>query len=260
MPVYLTGIGGSEYQYYVKRPEGYHWSQILYSAKGIGCLKYDSQTLNLTEGYYFFLPAGYPHEYFPVSDSWDVRWIAFDGYACGHILSELNMTRPIVRKADDRGTLQRLYSKMFVAQKNDKVYGDYSCSGFVYQYIMEFYRIAHDKNMSGGNDRSNILMPVLNYIDDNFRSDFPLTVLAEKAGVSSQHLCRIFKETMNVRPMEYLTRRRLQEAKRLLTETDISVADIGFQTGFSDAGYFSTVFRKYEGVSPVEYRKSGKII
>ncbi len=259
MPVYLTGIGGSEYQYHIKRPDGYNWPQILYSAKGIGCLKYDNQTVSLTEGYYFFLPAGYPHEYYPVSDNWDVRWIAFDGYACGHILSELNMTRPIVRRADDGRTHQRLYSVMFVAQKNDKVYGDYACSGFVYQYIMEFYRIAHDKNMSGGNDRSNILMPVLNYIDDNFRSDFPMTVLAEKAGVSSQHLCRIFKETMNVRPMEYLTRRRLQEAKRLLTETDTSVAEIGLQTGFSDAGYFSTVFRKYEGISPVEYRKNGNI-
>ena len=60
--------------------------------------------------------------------------------------------------------------------------------------------------------------------------------------------------------MEYLTRRRLQEAKRLLTETDIPVAEIGMQTGFSDPGYFSTVFRKYEGVSPIEYRKSEHII
>ncbi len=258
MPVYLSGIGGSEYQYHVKRPEGYQWAQILYSAKGSGCLKFDNQALNVPEDSYFFLPAGYPHEYYPVTESWDVRWTAFDGYACSHILSELNMTRPIVRKLDDNSPLQRLYNKMFIAQKNDKVYGDYTCSGLIYQYIMEFYRLARDKNVSGGNDRSIILMPVLNYIDDNFRNDFPMTILAEKVGVSPQHLCRIFKETMNVRPMEYLTRRRLQEAKRLLSETDVPISEIGSQTGFSDAGYFSTVFRRYEGSSPAEYRKSVK--
>ncbi len=80
-------------------------------------------------------------------------------------------------------------------------------------------------------------------------------MLAELAGVTPQHLCRVFKDSMNMRPNEYLTQRRLQEAKRLLQRNELSVSEIAARSGFSDAGYFSTVFRKHEGVSPIEYKK-----
>lgn len=258
LPVYLTGIGGSEFQYHVKRLEGYNWHQILFSAGGRGCLKFDNIAVPLEENCYFFLPAGYPHEYFPVGSSWDVRWTAFDGYACRHILSEFGMTKPVSVKADNSDEMQKLYNKMLSTLKTDMVYGDYTCSGLIYQYVIEFHRLVSDKSPAGGMDRSDILVPVLNYIDENFRENFPMTVLAEQAGISPQHLCRIFRQTMHMRPGEYLTRRRIKEAKQLLSGTTLTVAEICERSGFSDTGYFSTVFKRYEGVSPSEYKQSEK--
>lgn len=258
LPVYLVGIGGSEYQGHVHRPEGYYWNQLLYSAKGQGCLKVDSGTVTLSEGWFFFLPNGVPHEYYPISETWEVRWVVFDGYACSKILEELGLTRPLYIHPEDNSTLDKLYNKMFVAQKTDKVFGDYTCSGLIYDYLLAFHRQVVTKNSSGGTDKSELLMPVLNYIDDHFAEDFPMTDLAALAGISSQHLCRIFKETMRMRPTEYLTYRRLGEAKNLLRHSNHSVAEIGSMCGFPDPGYFSTVFRRYEKVSPVEYRKNQK--
>ena len=146
---------------------------------------------------------------------------------------------------------------MFVTQKSDKIYGCYTCSGLIYQYILEFSN--QSRAVSGRNDRSSLLMPVLNYIDDNFRKDFPMTKLAEIAGVTPQHLCRVFKETMNMRPNEYLLMCRLNEAKRLLKHSDILVSEICKDVGFSDAGYFSTIFRRQEGIPPAEYRKKNRV-
>lgn len=65
LPVHLTGIGGSEWQNHVVRPKGYQWHQILFSAGGKGVLKFDNTLGAIDEGSYFFLPANYPHEYFP---------------------------------------------------------------------------------------------------------------------------------------------------------------------------------------------------
>ncbi|MCM1523620.1 MAG: AraC family transcriptional regulator [Ruminococcus sp.] len=255
LPVYLAGIGGSEYQYHVRRPEGYQWHQILYSAKGRGCLKYGGVSVNLTEGYYFFLPAFCPHEYYPVRGDWDVRWTAFDGSACTEILGSLDMTKPFAVKLTDSGSLQKLYAEMFNVLRSDIIYGNFTCSGLIYQYIIELHKLASDKTPAGGG-RSSILMPVLDYIESNFRNGFSLTLLAERAGITPQHLCRIFRKTMNMRPSEYLTRRRLTEAKKLLTETDMPVSRICVSSGFADPGYFSAVFRQYEGLSPSEYRKN----
>ena len=255
LPVHLTGIGGSEYQHHIIRTEGYHWHQILYSAGGSGILKYDNTAIVINEGDFFFLPAGYPHEYYTENSEWNVRWVAFDGYACAHILSQLSMTAPVIISPQNGSPLPRLYSKMFTVLKTDRAYCDYSCSGYIYAYILEFHKLMDTKANKQRNDRSRLLAPVLDYIDENYRSDFPLTVLAELAGVTPQHLCRVFKDSMNMRPNEYLTQRRLQEAKRLLQRNELSVAEIAARSGFPDAGYFSTVFRKHEGISPIEYKK-----
>lgn len=255
LPIYLTGIGGSEYQHHIIRTEGYHWHQILFSATGNGFLRYDNITLPIAEGEYFFLPAGYPHEYYSENEMWDVRWVAFDGYAGAHILSQFQMTKPTIIRPSESVSLQNIYNRMFTAQKSDKMYGDYSCSGLIYDYIIEFHRHIDNRTNKIRNDRNRLLAPVLDYIDKNYYLDFPLPELAKQAHVTPQHLCRIFKETFNMRPLEYLTRRRLREAKHLLQRSTLPISEIATTTGFPDAGYFSTVFKKYEGVSPIEYRK-----
>lgn len=257
LPVYLTGIGGTEYQGTVKRPEGYCWHQILSCAGGSGVLRYDDVSIEIIENSYIFLPSFYPHEYIPDETKWDMRWVVFDGYACGQIFSELCMNKPMIVKSVS-STMQKLYDKMFVALKTDKVYGNYTCAGLVYQYILEFHSLASDSTEKSKADKSNILMPALNYIEDNFRNDFPISVLAEVSGVSQQYLCRIFNQTMNIRPNEYITCRRLQEAKAMLAETTLSVREVCMSSGFSDASYFSTVFKRYEGITPAEYRKKTK--
>ncbi|MDE7294032.1 MAG: AraC family transcriptional regulator [Oscillospiraceae bacterium] len=259
LPVYLTGIGGSEYQYHIIRPEGYNWSQILYSAHGKGCLKYNGSTVSLTEGYYFFLPKDFPHEYYPVSENWDVRWVAFDGTGEEALLESLKMTRPAVVCPDNGENMRSLFGRMMTALSADKVYGSYTCAGLVYSYIIEFHKLLSDRANPGGSNRSSILTPAINYIDEHFREDFSLSVLAEMAGVSPQHLCRIFKETMNMRPVEYLTYRRIREAEQLLCRTDLPVSEICETVGFSGAGYFSTVFRKCTGIAPSEFREKNTI-
>ena len=60
---------------------------------------------------------------------------------------------------------------------------------------------------------------------------------------------------LGIRPLEYLARKRISEAKVLLINTDKSIYEIGKETGYNDANYFGIVFKKYEGISPGEYRK-----
>ena len=255
LPIYLSGIGGTEYQGNVKRAEGYCWHQILFCAGGSGRLIYDNTETVITANSFIFIPAYYPHEYIPDDVKWDMRWTVFDGYSCVHILEEFGMNKPMIVKTDSITSMQKLYDKMLVTLKTDKVYGNYTCAGLVYQYILEFHRLALDNSAKSKVDKSDILMPALNYIEENYKNDFSVAVLADISGVSQQYLCRIFNQTMNISPNEYITCRRLQEAKLLLTETNIPIKEICVMSGFSDPGYFSTVFRKYEKISPMEYRK-----
>ena len=255
LPFFLFGIGGSKYQGRICRPNGYEWDQILFCAAGSGTLEYDEKRERINAGDYFFLPKNKPHAYYPDGKLWDVRWIAFEGSVCGEILARFGMTEPIIIAAPDETTMERLFDRMIISQENDFLYCDHTCSGLVYDYLIEFHRLM-DANADRAKSRQiSMLLPVLRFLHDNFRSDISMTQLSDIMGVTPQHFCRVFRRTMNVRPNEFLTRMRLDEAKRLLNEKDVSVSEAAVRSGFRDAGYFSTVFRKHEGISPAQYKK-----
>lgn len=258
LPVYLAGIGGKEYQESVKRACGLPREQILYCIGGRGCLKYDNEAIDIASGDIFYMPRGKAHEYFPYQKKWEVRWIVFDGNGIEALMEELGFKEPIAVHTDDLSVLQRLFDKIFITLKADKVYGNYLCSGLTYQFIMEFHRLSLDISAPNGNIRNEILMSALNYIEDNLKTDFSVSELADVSGVSQQYLGRLFRQAISASPAEYIIKRRIREAMRLLTETDMRIADISRICGFSSAGYFCAVFRKTEGMTPSEYRNGNK--
>ena len=255
LPFFLFGIGGSEYQGRVDRPDGYKWDQILFCAAGSGALEYDGKEVRIDSGDYFFLPKNKPHAYYPDSELWDVRWIVFEGSICDDILLRFGMTEPVVVTPSGETTMESIFDKMIISQENDILYCDYICSGLVYDYLIEFHRLMDSDADSARSRQLSMLLPVLRFMQDNFRSDISMTQLSGIIGVTPQHFCRVFRKTMNVRPNEFLTQIRLDEAKRLLTDKNISVSAAAEKSGFRNAGYFSTVFRKHEGISPAQYKK-----
>jgi AraC family transcriptional regulator of arabinose operon len=94
------------------------------------------------------------------------------------------------------------------------------------------------------------------YMEKNYRDDISLQTLASVCGISTQHFCRVFHDKIGMRPMEYLAMKRISSAKVALLDTNAAIAQIGKRVGYKDANYFGIVFKKYEGISPREYRNS----
>ncbi|WP_455906944.1 helix-turn-helix transcriptional regulator [Nocardiopsis alba] len=85
-----------------------------------------------------------------------------------------------------------------------------------------------------------------------------LDELADASMVSKFHFIRIFSRSTGVTPGRFLGAVRLQEAKHLLLATDLNVADISNQVGYSSSGTFTRRFTKSVGISPIHYRKVGR--
>ena len=253
LPFYLTGLGGSAYQERVLRLWGYEWHQFLHCISGSGYLVADGVTTRLEEGSIVFLPKNRPHEYFGDEERWEVRWFAFDGSGCSKVLSHFGLTQASVVS----GEIQRnteIFEEMYRTLKSDVLYSGNICSGLVYDYIIAYSRL---NKQDADKEKSRIvsaLLPVLMRMSDNFSEDLSMEELAAQIGLTHQHFCHIFKKAMGMRPNEFLTNRRIDEAKRLLRDTDTSIAEVSARCGFNDPGYFSTVFRQHEGVSPSRFR------
>lgn len=99
---------------------------------------------------------------------------------------------------------------------------------------------------------------VRRYIDYHFKESLTLDQLAEEAHMNKYYLSHAFKREYGVSPINYMISRRINESKYLLAETDLSLSQIAQLLGFSSLSYFSQVFRKTQGVSPMEYRQDTK--
>lgn len=84
-----------------------------------------------------------------------------------------------------------------------------------------------------------------------------LTYLAEHFHVSAIYVSKAVKKTADISFIDYLSRLRIDESKRLLTETAANIRDIAVQIGYDSDKNFIRVFKKYEGITPGQYRKSG---
>ena len=96
---------------------------------------------------------------------------------------------------------------------------------------------------------------VAEYVEEHLVDDISLAALAELARLSPFHFARAFKQSFALPPHRYLTTRRLERAKELLAEPQLSVTQIGAKVGFRDSSSFSSAFRKYVGLAPIDYRR-----
>lgn len=101
---------------------------------------------------------------------------------------------------------------------------------------------------------------VRRYIDLHFKEPLTLEQLSAEAHMNKYYLSHAFKREYGVSPINYLISRRIDESMYLLSETDLSMSQIAQLLGFSSLSYFSQVFRRVYGSSPMEFRQKAKRI
>jgi AraC family transcriptional regulator len=98
------------------------------------------------------------------------------------------------------------------------------------------------------------LKQIQDYIEENLTQELKITDLAALIPMSQFHFARAFKATVGESPHRYVTQRRMERAKVLLSVTQLSVAEISYRVGFSNQSHFTAQFRKTTGATPKQYR------
>jgi AraC-like DNA-binding protein len=100
------------------------------------------------------------------------------------------------------------------------------------------------------------LLRARDLVDSRYAESLDLRVLAQEAHVSPRHFSRSFRRVFGETPHQYLLTRRLERARHLLRTTEMTVAEICLEVGFTSVGSFTTTFRRHVGVSPTTFRKA----
>ncbi|MGG6310890.1 helix-turn-helix domain-containing protein [Paenibacillus macerans] len=103
--------------------------------------------------------------------------------------------------------------------------------------------------------RSHVLQRALLYIGQRFKEDISMEQSAEYVNLSPYYFSKLFKLQTGENFSDYLTRLRIEEAKKLIAERRLSLKEICYEAGYKDPNYFSRVFKKATGMTPTEYRQ-----
>ncbi len=103
-------------------------------------------------------------------------------------------------------------------------------------------------------DKLNTLRDMVGYLQAHFTDRITLAQVAQVGHVCESTCCRLFQKYLHRSPMEYLTEFRLNQAVEALRDTNLSITDIAFRSGFNGASYFTEQFRKAYGCTPRQYR------
>ena len=262
LPFYVLGAGARDREWHFIREEGYPNYQIIYCTRGAGVLKVDGMTYPVNAGDAIYLPPDVPHEYYPTEDIWETHWLAFDGKGVAALLEHIKLDKAKVVHINDINAVDAIFKKILYLMKTNYYYCGHQCSAHLYQFLIELHRVVNLQNGSQEGQKLNQLQPVIDYIEKNYQKELTLVELAELIDLSPQYLCRLFKECLNLRPFEFLARKRIQQAKILLLEDKMNINEIATSVGYNDCSYFCAVFKKHEMLSPAEFRslhkKAGK--
>lgn len=100
-----------------------------------------------------------------------------------------------------------------------------------------------------------LVLSIVSYINSHLEEEITLEDIMRRHFLSKNTLCRVFRRVMDCSVIEYCSAARLNKAKQLLLTTDLEIGEIAHACGYSSANYFSLIFKKKAGISPMNYRK-----
>lgn len=111
-----------------------------------------------------------------------------------------------------------------------------------------------DMQEEEGDDRKQIAKTIRDYINTNYMKEISMQDAARLLHYSDAYFCKLFKQCFDQNFTTYLTKKRVDEAKKLLTNKKTSIKTVSMQVGYYDSNYFAKVFKRMTGMLPSEYR------
>jgi transcriptional regulator GlxA family with amidase domain len=199
------------------------------------------------------LTVPHDHRYWlPRHGDWTYFWLCFHGHEAMHICKHIiDVAGPVITLADETlATIARIALEVL----NRRVPSPVVSSTLAYEGVMRLHADTEQRPASEALERPAALEQAISYCRENLDRPIGVGDLARASGYSRYHFVRLFRHSEGVSPSEFIRNERLSVAARRLVETDMPIAAVAEETGFSNSNYFTKVFRRVYGMPPPAFR------
>ena len=249
LPIRVIRAGFKERQYHITRPDGFAAYQIAICTGGTGKFLSQGKEHIIENGDIFLFSPRIPHEYYPISGDWQIYFCVFDGDGAEGIFSYLNLDKTEVFTGKTKELLEGF-------RRMCEITDPLELSLIIYKMLAYTPLLTRSTANSTLPEKTKYgkILPVLDFIEQNYKRPITLDDMADLICVSKSYLCRTFREAYGLTPVNYLLKMRISRAKQLLISTDMKIKLLSAECGFNDTSYFCMIFKRMEGITPDEFR------
>lgn len=123
------------------------------------------------------------------------------------------------------------------------------------EFFTQLFEYAKDYTQQHSDRNKLLIQKVKAYVEEHYAEELTLDDMADMIGYSTYYFMKLIKEYMGMSFGDFLTSVRMNNAKKLLISTNMSISEVGYSVGYNDANYFARVFKRQEKVTPSEYKR-----
>ncbi|NMO94606.1 AraC family transcriptional regulator [Paenibacillus lemnae] len=255
--VNVTAMGfnrvGQDWREMNYRPD---YNKFYLIMDGEGWLQIGDQELCPKPGQMVLMPEGITQSYSTtVAQDYTKYWCHFTAKVGSLNLFDLIQIPWLLDLGDDLDKPVSFFQDMLQEQRSKHLSASLNMKSSLLRLIGCYLdRASQVKLQNPHSETSTILQATLSYIDDHYHRNITVLELAELSHLHPNSLIRLFKKHLGTSPIQYVNRKRVQQIKWLLATTDLSLAEIGEQSGIPDVSYLSKAFKSATGFSPTAYK------
>ncbi len=237
-----------------------HWHdriELLRIRRGTMHLEYNTRYLTLSTGELAIIPPKVLHKGYTAEEAVEYDVLMFDVRSFYNETEICKSTLPAIY--DGRAVFNSITSDKSILCCVDNICR--SDENDAWETAANIYRLLgllFQKELAALHTKpqNHSVRKIVDFIEKNAGQEISTATLCETFSYTPAHLCRKFKKATGLSPMTYLKIFRLEKAREIIKNSDLSISQVAAECGFSDANYFTRCFRAHFGTPPSRYRKS----
>lgn len=230
--------------------------QLIYIAGGKGWFRFGEQMTEVHAGHLVVYAPGQPQHYkYYAKDGVEAYWLHFTGYAAVEHLRRFGLLDREVHAAGLIDEAAALYKKIIQELNANRPFRDAMTSAYLLELLALFGRRLQSASDRGKADRHADMNRIVEWMHEKYNQNLVMADLAQACSLSLYRFIHKFKEATGTTPANYLKHIRMNEAKKLLTETSLHVKEVASIVGYDNPLYFSRVFGSTVGMPPSRYKE-----